>query len=217
MPRRRAKQTKPQPKAPRVAMRLPTGPDGLYVRCDAVWTAIKADQAHFPNPYPPASVIDADLAALATALQNAENGGPAEMAALVAADSKVRGTFGLLGKYAESALRALPITDVPAILASVGMYQSNLGTRPPKPELDVQQPSAGAPVVLSARAVPGAVMYYWEQSGDTVSWSASGHGPQARFSATGLAPGKVYAFRFYALLRDGTQSPYPQPVSILVK
>jgi hypothetical protein len=69
-------------KGPRVALRLPRDAQGLHTRGLAIWSAIKADAAHFPNPYPPAAEVEADLAGL----------GPAVAA------NKVRQTLELLGK-----------------------------------------------------------------------------------------------------------------------
>src|ERR1700712_1829576 len=39
-------------RGPRIALHLPREVLALYLRCLAIWMAIKADLAHFPTPYP---------------------------------------------------------------------------------------------------------------------------------------------------------------------
>jgi hypothetical protein len=218
MPRKaKTQKSTKKPRAPRVAMRLPTAPDGLHTRCTAIWTAVKADTVHFPSPYPPAAEVEGDLAALGSALQAAEGGSVADTAALYVAADKVRQTFEQLGKYVQSVVRAGPIEDAPAIIANVLLYTSNVGKRAPKPELEVRDGETSGRVVLIALAVAQAVAYFWDYSVDQATWSTGAQSAQANSSIAGLTPGKMYFFRFRALKRDGTTTEPSQIVSLLVR
>jgi hypothetical protein len=209
--------SKKKNRVPRIALYLPIAFLALYVRCLAIWNAIKADLVHFPTPYPPASVVDADLAALADTLEEAEKGSPIATTALEGAARKVRETFELLGKYVQSVVRAGSAADAAALIASVLMYESKVGQRSPKPELDVKDTVTSGLVRLVALAIPGVVTYYWEVSTDQVSWSTGPQTAQAHASIGGLTPGKEYYFRFHGFRRDGTMTSPSITVSHLVR
>jgi hypothetical protein len=202
---------------PRIAQHLPRGPQPLYVHCAASWGAMSADTVHFPSPYPPAAEVEADLAALAAALQKAAGGDPVALTALVVAAEKVRQTFGLLGKYAQSVLRAGPIEDAPAIISSLLMSESQVGKRAPKPELEARHGKLSGVVLLIALAVDSALVYYWQCSLDQQAWTEGPQTGQAHSSFAGLTPGKVYYFRFRAFKRDGTTTAFSQVVSLMVQ
>lgn len=207
---------KKKTRGPRIALHLPVQAQGLHTRCVAIWTAIKADTAHFASPYPPAATVDGDLAALSTALQAAEGGDPVAITALGGAEAKVRQTFGLLGKYVESAVRAGPVEEAPDLIANVLMFESKVGKRAPKPELEVRHGAASGAVVLVALAVASAVAYFWELSLDQQAWTPALQTGQARCSLAGLTPGKTYYFRFRALKRSGGLTDPSQIVSFIV-
>jgi hypothetical protein len=207
---------KKRSKGPRVALHLPKDAQGLYTRALATWSAIKADAARFPNPYPSAAKIDADLLELGDALQAAEGGNPIAITALEVAADKVRQTLELLGKYVQSVVRAGPIEDAPAIISNVLMHESNVGRRSPKPELDARQGPTSGIVRLIALAVASAAAYFWEYSVDQQTWMAGVHTAQARCTIAGLVPGKLYYFRFRALRRDGGTTDSSQTVSFMV-
>jgi hypothetical protein len=204
-------------KGPRLALRLPRDAQGLHTRGLAIWSAIKADPAHFPNPYPPAAEVEADLAGLGDTLQAAEGGGPIEMAAQHGAANKVRQTLELLGKYVQSVVRAGPIEDAPALISNVLMFESAVGRRTPKPEIEVRDGTTSGDVRLIALAVASAVAYFWEYSEDQETWTAGAHTAQARSTLEGLLPGKVYYFRFRALRREGLMTNASQTVRFMVK
>jgi len=217
----RKKSSAPRKRKPRVlhvALHLPTDGEGLYTRGSAMWSAVKADTVHFPTPYPPATETEPDLKGLGTALQDAAGKDPVAIAALGVAAAKVKQDLELLGKYVQSVLRAGPIEDAPAILSNVLMYESNIGVRPPKPELAAKQPKGtlSGTVLLVALAVAGAAAYYWESSVDQVAWAAGGQSAQARFSLAGLTPGKMYYFRFHTLQRAGGLTSPSQVVGLMV-
>ena len=203
--------------APRIALYLPVDAQGLYTHCNASWAGIKGDPGHFANPFPPGNEVDDDLAKLGAALQAAASGDPVALAALKVAADKVRQDWEMLGKYVQGIVRAGPIEDAAAIISSVLMYVSNVGKRPPKPELQAKQGAISTTVLLIALAVESAMVYTWEYSLDQQAWTAVPQTAQARTSITGLTPGKVYYFRFRVFKRDGTTTDASQVVSFMVK
>jgi hypothetical protein len=204
-------------KGPRVALRLPRDAQGLYTRALAIWTAIKADTARFPNTFPPAAEVEADLAGLGAALQAAEGGGPIATAALRVAADKGRQTLELLGKYVQSVVRAGPVEDAPATITNVLMFESAVGKRAPRPELEAREGMASGMVQLIARAVASAVAYFWEVSLDQETWTAGAPTAQANTTLAGLTPDKVYSFRFRALRREGVMTDASPIVSLRVR
>jgi hypothetical protein len=204
-------------KGPRVVLRLPRDSQGLYTRGQAIWSAIKADAARFPTPYPPAAEVEADLKGLGDALKAAEGGGSIATTALGVAADKVRQTLEMLGKYVQSVVRAGSVEDAPAIISRVLMFESNVGRRAAKPELEAREGTASGIVRLIARAVASAVAYFWEYSLDQETWTAGAQTAQAHSSLAGLTPGKTYYFRFRALRREGVMTDAALSVSFLVQ
>jgi hypothetical protein len=219
MPRRKKKSVSATNAAmgPRVATHLPVDPQGLYTHCTASWAAIKADPAHFPSPYPPAAQVDEHLQALGLALTAAESGGPVETAALYAAAGKVREDFTMLGKYVQSSVRNGAVQDASVILANVLMYESKVGKRSPKPELQAKDGPGSGEVLLIALAVASALVYTWEWSLDQQSWTMAAQTGRANTLVAGLTPGKVYYFRFRVFKRDETTTSNSQVVSFMVR
>jgi hypothetical protein len=208
---------KKKTKGPRIALHLPADAQALYTRGLAIWNAIKADTTHFPTTYPPADVVEGDFKGLATALQTAEKGSPADKAALEAAANKVRQTLELLGKVVQSVVCAGPVEDAPALISSVLMYESNVGRRSSKPELAAKDGATSGTVQLIALAVASAAAYFWEYSLDQETWTATTPTAQARITIAGLRSGQVYYFRFRVLKREGFLSDHTSLVSFLVR
>lgn len=188
---------------PRIALHLPKDAQGLCTRGEAIWSAIKADATRFPAPYPPAAEVEADLNELGGALKAAEGGGPIAKAALDVAANKVRQTLEMLGRYVQRVVRSGPVEDAPAVIGSVLMFESSVGKRAPKPELEAREDTTPGDVRLLARAVGSAVAYFWEYSLDQETWTAGAPTAQAHTTFLGLTSGEVYSFRFRALMRDG--------------
>lgn len=209
------KNTNTKAKGPTLAIHLPRDPGQLHTHCFASWAAIKADPAHFTNP-PDVVKTDAELAALATALQNAAGKDPVAITAVHVAAAKVRQTWGLLAKYAQGVLRAGAIEDAAAIIANILMYESKVGKRAPKPALEAKRGATSGLVRLIALAVPSAVLYYWESSLDQTTWVAGPQTAQAHALFPGLTPGKVYYFRFRVFTRKGVMMDPSQAVSLMV-
>ncbi len=196
-----------------VATLLPPDPQALYLRAFASWTGVKADKVHFANL--PPNTLDVDLLALSNALEDGPSGGTVGTATIVGAAAQVRHGFKLLAPYVEGVLRALPIEEVPAILAEVLMFESNVGRRPPKPPLAVKHGPLPGVLLLAALAMARVTAYYWEVSLDGLTWTVGAETSQARASIAGLTPGKVYSVRVRGLQRSGGMTSYTQVVSLM--
>ena len=165
----RKKSGVPKQKPPKeviVATHLSDDPHALYTHVAAGWAAIKADTAQFPSPIPPGAQIDAALATLLAALQAVEGGTEADKRALTSAATKVRDLWNQLALYVQGVVRTLSPSDVPAVLASVLMYVSLVGTRKPKPAMAVTHADSAGSVNIVALAVVNALTYDWEWSLD---------------------------------------------------
>ena len=218
MPRRKsgsASTAKTKPVHVTLAALLPTNPADLLSHCTASWDAIKADTVHFPTPPSPAT-LDAALTGLSKSLQEAETGGPVEMAALAASVRQVHTLWGLLTKYVQLQLRGLPVTEVPPILATILMYWSKVGTRPPKAALAAKDGPTGGTARAIALAILHALTYTFEWSGDGQSWSSL-TSAKTRVLLTGLTPGKQYTLRLKAFLRDGTTTDPVSSITFIAK
>ena len=184
-----------------IAEHLPRTSAELYHHVDAGWAAMKADTTHFPAP-PATAEMDTALTSLAAALKAGPNGAPTDTAAVKTAATALRELWGLNARYAQKVLRALPIEQVPPILASVLLYQSHRGKKGPKPPILAQRARASGSATVILLSVAQALTYTYEWSLDQVTWQSTASG-KTRVTISGLTPGKLYWFRARAFLRDG--------------
>ena len=206
---------KPRPPSPlNIAQHLPANDAQLYEHCEAGWSTMKADTAHFTAP-PSGPDMDTALTNLAAALKAEPNGGPIDTAAVKAAATAVCDLWGQIAKYAQKALRTLPVEQVPPILANVLLYESQTGRRKPKPPLAAKHGATSGNAIVTALAILSALTYGFEWSVDQVTWSSMTSG-KTRVTIGGLTPGKTYWFRVRAFLRDGTMTDYVPSVSLIV-
>jgi hypothetical protein len=218
----RKKSGVPKQKAPRllnIATHLPDEEPALLTHCSASWGEVQKDTAHFGAQITAATgTLTPALAALGLAVTNSEGGGPVETAELKAAAEQVRQAFNLMAKSLQPVLRGLPPDQVPAILANILMYASNVGARPPKKPFDVLQPAdwPSGSVHLVALAVLGALTYGYEVSLDQQSWTVQTSG-KCQATVVGLTPGKLYYFRFRCFLRDDTLTAYSTVIGLIVR
>jgi hypothetical protein len=216
MPRKKSGVPKEKPpKELTLAAHLPKDPAALLAHCTAGSSYIYNTPATFPTPNPPASQVNAALAALSSALTSAPGGSDAQKQAVRAAAKKVRGLWGLLVPYVESVLRTQNAADVPTILASCLMYVSNIGNRNPKAPLAAEHTGTSGSVKLIALAIADALTYDWQWSLDQQNWSTSRSG-ESQTVISGLIPGKQYWFRVTAFLRGNTTTDPIGPVSLFV-
>jgi hypothetical protein len=213
MPRRKSgvsKQEEPKPLT--LAAHLPGTPEELQPRVATMTTELAADK-RFAALAPEVTQTQTDNTALGNAIVAATNGGEIETRAVSKADTQVRQDVRELVPKVQGILRGLAPAEVPGILATLLLYQSHIGQRPPKAAIAAQDPKGGASwsVLLVALAIAGALYYEYDWSTDQATWVAAGKSGKSRFLVQGLTPGKQYWFRVSAFLRDGTTT---QPVVI---
>jgi hypothetical protein len=197
-----------------IAEHLPRDPTDLYNHVGAGWIAMKADTTHFPSPTA-TTEMDTALTTLGTALKAVPNGAPSDTAAATAAATAVRELWGLNARYAQKVLRALPVEQVPPILASVMLYASQRGKKGPKPPIQARRAKTSGSAIVVLLAVAQTLIYTYEWSVDQVTWQSMTSG-QARATISGLTPGKLYWFRARAFLRDGTTTDPVGLVNLIV-
>jgi hypothetical protein len=215
MPRKASGIPRERPPRPLIlAQHLPQDAVELNVHCTAGWTAMKADTAHFPTP-PATAEMDTALSALDAALKAQPNGSHAQTAAVTAAATTVRGLWTLNSAYAQKVLRSLPVEQVPPVLATVLLYQSQQGKKGPKPPIAARHAATSGSVLVTVLAIAHALSYAFEWSADQTTWSSMTW-PRTRVTISGLTPGKVYWFRVQAFLRSGTTTDPVPAVSLMI-
>src|SRR5262249_13451610 len=88
------------------------------------------------------------------------------------------------------------------LAASAGM-KLRRATLHTKADFEVDDGPVSGSAHLIAKAIAGAVLYYWEVSSDQKSWSVAADSTKAHAILTGLTPGQTYWFRFRARTRKG--------------
>jgi hypothetical protein len=197
-----------------VAEHLPRKPTDLCNHVGAGWIAMKADTTHFPAP-PATGELDTALTNLGESLKARPNGSPTDTAAVMAAVTAVRELWGLNARYAQKVLRALPVEQVPPILANVLLYASQAGKKAPKPPIQAKRAATSGSAIVILLAIAQTLTYTYEWSLDQVTWQSltTGH---TRVTFPGLVPGKLYWFRARAFLRNGTTTDPVGLVSLIV-
>lgn len=104
--------------------------------------------------------------------------------------------------------------DAAAIILSAGL-SIRKASKYAKPAVSAKQGWVSGSAAVDAKAVPGAVAYYWQFSLDQKSWSSVTEVTTTSTTIEGLTPGQVYYFRFRTLSRPGL-SDFSQVVSLLV-
>jgi hypothetical protein len=209
---------KQRPKETTVAAHLPKPPAELQPHVVTMCTA-PGNNPQFAALKPQVDETLTDNGKLATAIQEAKNGGTVEQEALVEADKTVRDDVKALVPCVQKILRGLPPDQVPGILAAILMYASHVGERPPKPPLAAKDVK-GAPTgtaLLVALAIAGTLYYEYDWSTDQTTWTPAGKSGKTRFTIAGLAAGKQYWFRVTAFLRDGTSQQHVTGTPFIVR
>jgi hypothetical protein len=177
-------------KGPRVALHLPKDAPGLVVRAQAISAGMKAQAATFVTPVPALSEIDKEADDLATALQQAENGGTAEADAVMVAEDKLRRSLAQLALYADGVIQKGPVADAPALISAIQMYESKVGRRPPKAPLEAADGPVSGMVKLIALAMVDVTAYFWEWSLDQLTWTVGAQTTKARPRCRGSRRGR---------------------------
>jgi hypothetical protein len=199
-------QKPPQPQHTTVALDLPASPVELQPHVATMLTELGNDQ-RFSSLATQIAQAKTDNGNLLIAIGAATNGGTIEHGKMLAAAEAVRQDMRTLRPLVQGVLRTLPPDQVPAILATLLMQQSKVGTRHPQPPLRFTQGPSGSALLKTLRIL-AAVVYYWETSVDGANFTVYGKSHKPHVTVAGLTPGKQYWFRVSSFLRDDTTSPY---------
>jgi hypothetical protein len=202
----------------RVAAHLPPhDPVADYNQINASWTAIKNDATHFPNP-PFGAEVDQEVAALGTAIQNAQGGDPAAVAEMHVAADKLKTTWSQVVKWVEGKLRAGAWEETPAILANILMYASKVGQRKPKDDITVAPLPAPGSALVTLKRIANAVHYVLESSADGQTFAFAAESAKTKVTLAGLPVGKLLYLRYKAFVRgDNVWTAYSVVVTFMLK
>jgi hypothetical protein len=181
-------------------MRLPR-PDLPYsVAAQAMITAVDGN-ADFPNA---AAQVAAAKAALAPYLAAIAARARHEAGA-VKTRNEARGILQKALEHLRDAVQSAVDADVEraeSLAASAKMSIRKVPLRNKDP-FAVRDGNVSGRVLLIAKAILGALTYYWEVGSDSKSWSPIPETSRASTALGGLTPGQVYYFRFRAHTRKG--------------
>lgn len=201
-------------RGPIVSLNLPTTDDGLLVYSKGLLIAFTGN-AYFMTPPPTLGAFALKVDAYDQAHTTAATRVLGAVAHRAACRVEVIEGLGHIQYHVQGVVTAAPSRAVAAaIVESVGMSLRKAPKRS-KVELEVVSGPSSGSVSLNAKAVAAFATYYWQFSEDGVSWTSVPETLQARTVISGLAPARLYYFRFRALTRSGAGD-YSQVVSAVV-
>ena len=172
------------------------------------------DNPWFPTPNPTLAKLTADLDKLASLEETLKTKGTIAGGECRDARKVVRKDLRLLCQYVGQIADENPDHDE-AIILSAGFTVARVGRRT-KPPIEAKQDKQSSAVLLTARAVRGARLYYWQVSVDGQTWTDLGDTPISKMTKTGLAPHTLYYFRVRARTRTGITE-YVGPTKLFVE
>jgi hypothetical protein len=154
--------------------------------------------ASYPNPTPSAASLAAQGEALSLANARAKGGGPGVVADRDLKRQKLEADIDHFVDYIKGLIQATASDPNAAIKLIVG---AGLSVRKngfsPRPPLAARNGDVAGEVLLTARAVVGAVLYFWEYSLDpATSWTSAPATTRVKTTIAGLTAGQMYYFRF---------------------
>jgi hypothetical protein len=181
-------------------MRLPK-PDLSYgTAAEAIITAMDGN-ADFPNA---AGLIAAAKPALKTYLAAIAARAAKQPDAVKIRKDARRALHKLLNQLRDNAQTAVDndVEHAEALAASAKMSIRRVSGHNKEP-FEVRDGKVSGEVLLIAKAILGALTYYWELSLDSKNWSPLPETSKAHTTSGGLTPGQLYYFRFRAHTRKG--------------
>lgn len=153
---------------------------------------------NYPNPTPSIASLAAQVDDLSLANAKAKGGGPGVVADRNLKRKKLEADVDHFVDYIKGLILATATDPSAAIKLIVG---AGLSVRKngfaPKPAFAVKNSKIPGEVVLIARAVPGAALYFWEYTLDpATSWTSTPATTHAKTTIAGLTAGQMYYFRF---------------------
>lgn len=199
---------------PRVILSLPSKHDDRVVRADAIVTACDGN-TYLPNAGPLVAAVKTAITPYKKAIADAKAKIPGAVAVRREARIALDKALEPLRLYVQSEIDAH--IDLGATIAESAKMKLRKAPERSKPDFAAKDGSVSGHVQLVARAIAGAILYFWELSGDGgKTWSVAGDGTAARITISGLTVGQTYSFRFRFRTRTG-MGDYSQILSHLVR
>ena len=165
------------------------------------------------DPNPALTVVSDHIQALADRQEAVRAGGNCVTQKRDEARDVVDRDMRSLKIYVRGVSESLP-SQAEQIILSSGFDIAQKSTRI-KPLLHAKRGLISGSAVVETKRVTGPVQYQWQVSDDQSTWSDLPHTFKASTSVNGLAPLKVYWFRFRTLTKTGV-SGWSAPVSLIV-
>ena len=199
---------------PEVVLGIPQRPHPVAVIAAGTIISAVDGNANFPNTAAQVAAASAAHAVYAKAVTDAENKNPGAV--------KVRGDARVaLIKTLEPLRLIVQIAvddhlDQAATIADSAKMKLRKVPTYAKDDFAVKDGPGTSQVQLIARAIPKALLYFWELSVDQKVWSPALDTSSANAVLTGLTAGQTYYFRFRTRTRKG-MTDYSQVLSHLVR
>jgi hypothetical protein len=193
-------------------MRLPKAHLQYSTTAQAIITAIDGN-TNFPNSAPLVATAKTALAAYLKAIADRA----AKLPNAVKARNEARGVLQQAMEHLRDNVQSAVDANVEMAASTAESAKMSLRKVPVrnKDPFQVKDGKVSGQVLLIAKAILGALTYFWEFSVDSKSWSSIPETSKASTTYSGLTPGQLYYFRFRAHTRKG-MTDY-QVVSFMVR
>ena len=185
-----------------VVLRAPRQTPDLIVYGKHVHDQLAANAATFPAPTPPLPKLQGFVDGLRHAAAQAPSLGVAGASHVKQARDALMGALEGERQYVESIAAATP-QEALAIALRAGMDLKRHSPRS-KPPLELRHGSVSRTVVAIAKAIHGALTYYWQYSLDGVTWIDRPMTDVAHTQIDDLTPGTMVWVRVRAMTRKET-------------
>lgn len=197
-------------------MRFKDVKGGLVVYSSLILQKMSGN-AYFPNAVPPLSELATATDELREAEASAEIGGPADTTIRDGKKGDLIALLKLLCAWVEYIANKSPEAAI-AMIESSG-FDVKRSTHPGAKDLIrvVEGPVSGTVIIYVKMPAKDARIHYQASADDGETWTDLAQIQNAKYTATGLTPGKTYLFRFLYLLRDNVLRQGCDPREFLVK
>jgi hypothetical protein len=190
---------------PEVVLGLPTK---HLDRANAATNMVNTMATSFPSAATQVAAAKTAVAAYSTAVDNAKNKVPGAVGVRSDAQVAMMKTLLVLLAIVQAAVDAAPAQAATlATSASMALRKSSART---KAAFAVKDGPLSGQAHLIAKALLGALLYFWEFSLDGKTFTVAPDTSAANSILTGLTVGQTYSFRFRARIRKTGMSDYSQ-------
>jgi hypothetical protein len=170
---------------------------------------------HFPSPSPTLALFAANIAAFEVAETKAATRAKGAAKERDAKRQKVKEDLGHLRDYVQSVVEKQATGEDAAAMIESTFMSVRKAYKRSKGELSAKNTGVSGTVVLDAKAIAPAAVYYWQYSLDQETWTSVPKTMKARTVIAGLTRAATYYFRFRGFTRAG-EIGFSQVVSLLV-